>query len=265
VLSRHQACVEEVEAALDAYRFDEASQVLYRFTWTEFCDWGLEAEKSRRSTGSEDERHDASAVIAWVLERTLRLLHPFMPFVAEDVWQRFAAGESIVVAPWPEPHPDHRDPDAEEAFGFVQDLVANVRQIRGIVGPGSYRLVVGDSMAGELAPLREAVERLGGASLEAMGDTEADGRYVRLSVRGREARLQIPAEFDPTQALALRRKRLAESEAKLEASDRKLGNESFLSRAAPEAVRKERTKREDLAREAGVLRDQIELLESLGS
>jgi valyl-tRNA synthetase len=84
-------------------------------------------------------------------------------------------------------------------------------------------------------------------------------------VRGREARLQIPEEFDPTQAITLRRKRLEETTTKLDASERKLGNASFLERAAPEAVEKEHGKREDLAREAGVLRDQIELLESLGA
>ena len=265
VLSRHEACVEEVGAAFDAYRFDEASQVLYRFTWTELCDWALEAEKSRRATGSPEDRHDASRVIAWVLERTLRLLQPFMPFVAEEVWQRFGAGESVVVAPWPDPHPDHRDPDAEEAVGFVRDLVANVRQIKGIVGPGEYRLVVGDVLAEELEPLRESVERLAGAEVVPMGDAEPEGRFVRLSVRGRESRLQIPEEFDPTQATALRRKRLDETTSKLEASERKLATEGFLSKAPPEAVEKERGKRDDLEAEAGVLADQIALLESLGS
>jgi valyl-tRNA synthetase len=264
-LSRHQACREEVDAAMDAYRFDEAAQSLYRFAWTEFCDWGLEAEKSRRASGSPDERHDASRVVAWVLERTLRLLQPFMPFVAEDIWQRFGAGESVVVAPWPSPNRDHHDADAEEAFGFVRELVANVRQIRGIVGAGKYRIVVGDGLVEELDPLREAVERLAGATLVAMGDAEPEGRYVRLSVRGREARLQIPGAFDPTQAIALRRKRLDETTAKLDASARKLENDRFLSRAAPEAVEKERAKREDLGREAGVLGDQIALLESLGA
>jgi len=142
--------------------------------------------------------------------------------------------------------------------------VSSVRQIRGIVGAGEYGLVVGDGLAEELEPLREAVERLAGVSLEPMGETEPEGRFVRLSVRGREARLRIPEDFDPTQAVTLRRKRLGETNQKLEASERKLENERFLERAAPEAVEKERVKREELAAEAGVLGDQIELLESLG-
>jgi len=120
-------------------------------------------------------------------------------------------------------------------------------------------------LAEELAPLRESVERLAGASIVPLGGAEPEGRFVRLSVRGREARLQIPGEFDPSQAVALRRKRLGETQSKLDASERKLANEGFLGKAPPEAVEKERVKRGDLAAEVGVLSDQIALLESLGS
>ncbi len=263
LLSRHQACLDEVNAAMDAYRFDEAAQTLHRFFWSEMCDWGLEAEKQRRSSGSPDERHRASLVLAWVLERTLRLLHPVTPFVTEEIWQRFGGGDSIVASPWPEGHPQHVDRDAEEAFGFVQDLVSNVRQIRGIVGAGEFRLVVVDGLAAELEPLREAVERLSGATIAALGAAEPGGRSVRLSVRGREARLQVPEGFDPGPALAARRKRLDDTRSKVEGSERKLANDDFVARAAPEAVDRERRKREDLAAAAAVLQDQISLLESL--
>ena len=102
----------EVDAALDGYRFADAAQALHRFTWSEFCDWGLELQKGRLE-GDDQERADAAAVLAWVLERTLRLLHPTMPFVTEEIWQRFGAGESIAIAAWPEPRPDHADAGAE--------------------------------------------------------------------------------------------------------------------------------------------------------
>jgi valyl-tRNA synthetase len=270
VLSRHQACLEEADAAFDAYRFDEASQTLHRFFWSELCDWGLEAEKRRRATGTDAERHRASEVLAWVLERTLRLLHPLMPFVTEEVWQRFGAERSaagvgsIVVAPWPEPHPEHRDADAEEEFDFVRDLVAAVRGIRGIIGAGEYQLVVGDRLELELEPVREAVERLAGAELIGLRYADYRGGFVRLSVRGREARLKIPLGFDPAAAIALRRKRLDDTRSKMEGSGRKLENEAFLSRAAPEAVEKEHRKFNELSAEVAVLEDQISLLESLG-
>ena len=80
---------------------------MYRFLWSEFCDWGLEMQKGRLDAEGAD-RQDAANVLAWVLERTLRLLHPVMPFVTEEIWQRFGIGPSISIAAWPEQRPDDR-------------------------------------------------------------------------------------------------------------------------------------------------------------
>ena len=92
----------------------------------EFCDWGLEMAKERaRTTGGRRARRTPARVLAWVLERSLRVLHPFMPFVTEEIWQRFGAGESIVVAPWPERHPEHlfdRGAAAWSGSAFAQVL-----------------------------------------------------------------------------------------------------------------------------------------------
>ena len=131
LLSRHQACVTEVDAALDAYRFADAAQALHRFLWSELCDWGLELEKGRLE-GSAQEAADATQVLAWVLERTLRLLHPTMPFITEEIWQRLAIPEpeAIAIASWPAPHPDHADPEAETALGLVQEIITAIRQFR---------------------------------------------------------------------------------------------------------------------------------------
>ena len=95
LLSRHEACLAEVDAALDEFRFADAAQALYRFVWSEFCDWGLELEKGRLDGGGQ-EAEDATQVLAWVLERTLRLLHPIVPFVTEEIWQRFGAARARV-------------------------------------------------------------------------------------------------------------------------------------------------------------------------
>src|SRR5207249_910500 len=106
-------------------------------------------------------------------------------------------------------------------------------------------LVVAEDLLRELEPLREAVERLSGARLAAMGDTEPEGRFVRMSVRGREARLRVPEGFDPGPPAAARRRRLDDTRSKLGASERKLANEDFVARAAAEAVDRERRKREE--------------------
>jgi valyl-tRNA synthetase len=266
LLSRHQACAAEVDEALAAYRFADAAQALHRFLWSEYCDWALEMEKPRLY--AEDARENAR-VLAWVLERTLRLLHPIMPFVTEEIWQRFAGeeGASIVVAAAPEPHPEHLDAEAEDAFADVRELVTRTRQIRALIGvPRGYRLSLGTERAQLLEPLREPIERLAGASL-AFGDGDGAGgggaRGTRLAVRGSEARLSVPDEFDPGPVLAGRRKSLDAVRTRLAASDAKLANASFLERARPDAVERERGKNADLRAEAAALEEQIALLESL--
>ena len=84
LLSRHQACLDEVDRALEEYRFADTAQALHRFVWSELCDWGLEVEKTRLHEGADQERRHAASVLAWVLERSLRLLHPIMPFVTDS-------------------------------------------------------------------------------------------------------------------------------------------------------------------------------------
>ena len=88
--------------ALDEFRFADAAQTLYRFVWSEFCDWGLEFEKGRLDGGGA-EAEDATQLLAWILERTLRLLHPIMPFVTEEIWQRIGVPEpeALAIASWP--------------------------------------------------------------------------------------------------------------------------------------------------------------------
>src|SRR5439155_10394364 len=130
LLSRHQACLAEVDRALDEFRFAEAVQTIHRFFWSEFCDWGLEAAKPRLYGGSEEERRAAGGVLCWILERTSRMLHPIMPFVTEEIWQRLGVGESIMVAPWPGQMPGHRNEDAERSFGFAEEVVTAIRRFR---------------------------------------------------------------------------------------------------------------------------------------
>src|SRR5919106_315655 len=129
LLSRHEACRAEVEAAMEEYRLDDAAVAIHRFLWSELADWGLEMAKPALYEGTDEQRTRVWAVLAWVLERTLRLLHPIMPFVTEEVWQRLGGEGSIMVAPWPDPRPAHRDENAEGRFSFVQDLVVGVPRV----------------------------------------------------------------------------------------------------------------------------------------
>ncbi|HXF35914.1 MAG TPA: valine--tRNA ligase [Actinomycetota bacterium] len=238
LLSRHEACRAEVDQALDAYRFDAAAQALHRFLWSEFCDWALEWAKGRLHGDDPAAREDQANLLAWVLERTLRLLHPIMPFVTEEIWQRLGAGASIVVAPWPEPRPGDADPGAEEAFAELQAVVTEIRALQAGLPPELRgRLEVDERLRPLLEPELADLERVAGA-----GVAFADLAGARV----RPARAE---GVDLGPALASRRRRLAEVRARLERKRSKLANEAFLSRAPVAVVEKERRDVAELERD----------------
>ncbi|HJP66329.1 MAG TPA: valine--tRNA ligase [Actinomycetota bacterium] len=265
LLSRHQACFEAVDTALETYQFAEAGQALYRFLWSEYCDWGLEVEKLALREGSPDERSRASAVLTWVLERSLRLLHPIMPFVTEEVWQRFDIGESIMVASWPEPHPGHRDPEAEDEFAFAEELVGAIRRFRKSHGlRDSLALtatVAGSDWQRAVAEgLRPEIERLANASLEIRADPGDPAGSARLAADGAQVLIPLAGVLDPEAERARLAKRIAEVQASAARSESKLGSEGFVAKAPPEVVEQERQRLVQARDEAAALAAQLDEL-----
>jgi valyl-tRNA synthetase len=266
LVSRHQECVSEVDRSLDEYRIADALRALHRFFWSELCDWGLEVAKPRLYEGSEDDRRDASGVLAWVLERSLRLLHPFMPFVTEEVWQRFGAGESIMVAAWPEPALDHRDPKAEVQFTFAMDLVGAIRRFRKAHG-------IRDSMAlsARVFPrppqrevfesLRPEIEKLANLSaLEVLDERGDPTGSARLVADGAQVLIPLAGVLDLDVERARLSKRLSQIEAQTAEVGKKLANEGFASKAPEEVVQKERNRLAALQEEAAALATQLDAL-----
>src|SRR5262249_37886450 len=131
-LSRLADTTTAVRKALDAYRFNDSASAVYQFLWHELCDWYLEIAK--RSLYQQDDpiaRAVTQRTLVEALETTLRLLHPFMPFISEEIWQRLPhQGESIMIAPFPKSGRKRRDPDAERAMRPVIDIVGAIRAIR---------------------------------------------------------------------------------------------------------------------------------------
>jgi valyl-tRNA synthetase len=264
LLSRHQSSVDEIDRALEEFRFADAAQALQRFFWSEFCDWGLEAAKPRLYERSEQERKDAAGVLAWVLERSLRLLHPFMPFVTEEAWQRFGAGESIMVAPWLDAHPEHRDEEAEVRFGFAQEVVSAVRRFRKAHGlRDTMSLAVRihpstDWQSATVTDLRPEMERLANVStLEMLADPGDPTGCARLTADGAQLLVPLAGVLDPEVERARLSKRLAEIDREAAAAEKKLANEGFLSKAPAEVVEKERRRVEALKEEAASLGAQL--------
>jgi valyl-tRNA synthetase len=275
LLARHQAMVRTVNAALDDYEISVAAVSLHRFIWSELCDWALEIEKHPLYEGTEEERSDAAGILAWVLDRSLRMLHPIMPFVTEEVWQRLGIGESIVVAEWPAPDAfvDHETVPAEEAesFAFVQSLVVALRRFRAEhrippKTPLEVRIVQREPARELVLPaLSVVLERLAGVRRWSIVDTDDGARdAARLLVAGETVLVPIGDLFDVDAELGRLRKALDAAARDEERSRGRLANEAFAANAPPEIVDKERARLARLEDERALLLEQIAQLENAG-
>jgi valyl-tRNA synthetase len=266
LLSRHLACLEEVDAALEEYRFSEAAQALYRFFWSELCDWGLEAAKPRLYEGTPEQKADAASVLAWVLERSLRMLHPFMPFVTEEAWQRFGTGESVLIAPWPEANIGHADPEAERRFGFTQQVVSEIRRFRKAHGLKDsmtleVRAVPDDEQRDIIEAARPEIVRL--ANLSALEILSTPGDPVgcaRLVADGAQLLVPLAGVLDLDVERARLSKKISEIEANRARAEAKLASDAFVRGAPGEIVDKERSRLAALQEEAAALSAQRDAL-----
>jgi valyl-tRNA synthetase len=244
----------EITAALEAYKFNEAAGAIYRFVWNIYCDWYLELIKPVLTGPDSAARRETRAAAAWALDEILKLLHPFMPFITEELWgvtaeQGAARAQMLALSAWPE-HDGLDNAAAEAEVGWVIDLVNAIRSVRAEMNilPGSPLPLV---LSGASAETRdragrwsEFVQRLARIANISFADTAPQGA-VQLVVRGEVAALPLKGVID----LAAERARLAKEMAKCDADiarvDQKLGNADFLKRAPEDVVEGEREKREE--------------------
>jgi valyl-tRNA synthetase len=244
----------DVTAAIKAYKFNEAAAAIYRFVWNIFCDWYLELVKPVLTGPEGAAKSETRAATAWVLDEILKLLHPFMPFLTEELWSVTAEqgpkrAHMLALAAWPQ-HDGLDDETSEAEIGWVIDLVTAIRSVRSEmnVPPATQLPLV---LAGASAKTRaragrwsEFVQRLARVADISFAEKAPHGA-VQLIVRGEVAALPLKGVID----LAAERARLAKEMAKCDADiarvDQKLGNADFLKRAPEEVVEGEREKREE--------------------
>jgi valyl-tRNA synthetase len=256
ILSRFANAVKDVTRNLRTYRLNEAANALYHFAWDDFCDWYLEMAKprwalaERDATLSPQERVDLRTArwVSWkVLDGILRMLHPFMPFVTEEIWQAMPHdGEVLATASWPRAKRAWMDTDAERQIGFLQEIVTSIRNMRTEAGvpPGRKVPVVIRARDAQL----DLVEKLAGqiqplARIETL-TLSRDGSRPQVAassvVQGAEVFLPLEGVIDVEEE----RSRLVREAGKLhddlEAVKRKLRNQDFLRKARPEIVERER-------------------------
>jgi valyl-tRNA synthetase len=266
IISRLVEVIAEVDSAAESYNFSIAGKALYRFFWGDFCDWFLELAKERLYHGSDGERSTAQWVAHRVLECSLRLLHPFMPFVTEELWMRLPGreGPSIMVAPWPGTDEFTADREAEGEMELIKSLVTGVRSARSEHGiPPRDRLDA--VMVCEAVRQREILEResayvesLGGLGrLTFAGEAPPGGYGIRVVASGVQVYLSWAPGVDAAEEIDRLARRLSKVEIELEKSTAKLANEDFISRAPGAVVDKEINKQRELAEKREKLESQI--------
>ena len=251
ILSRFQRTVEDVTRALNGFRLGDAQEYVHDFIWNEFCDWYIEIAKIRLRDLPDSP--SPAPVLAHVLDGALRLLHPFMPFITEEIWQSLvqrmpASGDrpdSIMIAPYPTPNPTAIDPEAEEWAGLLMALVRGVRNVRAERKVESNKKVPAVLLDGEtLGPGgRSFLETLAQCSVEARaGDAPQPENSIMVVEKATRIFLPLAGLFDFAgerqrlqSSLEELRKRIGQIESRLE-------NEQFLSKAPADVVEKERTR-----------------------
>jgi valyl-tRNA synthetase len=245
ILARYAAKAQEVHRHLERYDFGEAARALYDFIWTELCDWYIEMVKPRLygHQGAES-RQVAQSVLWYVLVHTLELLHPFMPFVTEEIWQHLPhTGESIMVAPWPTPGNELIDQVAVEQMSVVMEVIRAIRNIRSEKAVPPDRTIRAIAHAdsekqGILGQNRSYVITLARLSEFDLADTDAPKPEKALAAvaAGVELFLPLAGLIDIDAEVARLTKELAETEEHVSRTAERLRNPGFVDRAPAQVV-----------------------------
>ncbi len=268
IVSQLQRVEKEIEQHFTDYRFDLIAQAIYKFIWDEFCDWYLEIAKVEIQTGSNAQQRGARRTVVRTLEAILRLAHPLIPFITEELWQTVApiAGrkthDSIMLAAYPRAEDYKLDPASEAKVERLKALAYACRNLRGEMGISPAQrmpLLIaggGDEIAaelGEFAPILQALAKL--SEVHIVADMPADA-VAPVAVVG-ETRLMLKVEIDPVAERERLKKEIEKLEKQIAIASGKLANEGFVARAPAEVVAQEKQRVADFSATLEKLKPQL--------
>jgi len=270
ILARLNHAIREVISALESYRFDLAAKATYQFVWHEYCDWYLELIKPALQAKDSEEAALTRRTLVDSFETSLRLLHPFMPFITEEIWQTLPhEGDSIMVQPFPAPVADWDSKEVEERFALLDQFVTTVRLARSLLNyPPMKRVtvlgIIADERRGELSAIREHIEQLSRSTVRLDAPVEQWPLHVlRLVSSDSTVGILVEGEVDLQKALDRIKKDRTEGEAEAVRLENKMKNADFVAKAPSEVVGEHRDRLRSLQHEQGILTSSEQQLQAM--
>jgi len=271
ILSRYNATVEAVTEAMENYDLGEAGRLLYEFIWSEFCDWYIELAKNRLYAKEDGKaRHTAQVVLHTALKGTLKLLHPFMPFITEEIFQHLPDTKgTIMLAMWPQGLDALEDQSAEQGMGLIMEIIRGVRNIRAEmnVPPGKKaEVVIAANSAENLAVIeagQEFIKHLGAISelkvYPALAEKPEQAGTAIVGVA--EVYLPLAGLIDPEKELQRLNKELDNLNKDMGRTEGKLNNQGFVAKAPADVIAKEKEKMAAFAAKRQALEERLASLQ----
>ena len=250
ILSRFGEAVAEVGAHMEEGDFGLAAQKIYDFTWSEFCDWYIELSKGRLMGDDEAQKRNVRAVLLYTLEGLLKLLHPFMPFLTEEVYQHLPGKEGmLILARWPEANPAYAFAAEEAQMNGLMDIIRAIRNLRAEMNVAASKrthitLLPESGWEDALSIAEPYLQRLAGASSVTLGrkGDAAEGKIVSAVCAAAEIRIPLGDLVDFEKEIARLAKELSNLQGEIARAEGKLNNPGFLGKAPAALVAQEREK-----------------------
>ncbi|HMW32135.1 MAG TPA: valine--tRNA ligase [bacterium] len=273
ILSRYHRAVEGITTGLENYKLHEAMDSVYRFFWADYCDWYLELIKDRMYNATPEIKEKTLSTALYILDGVLRLMHPIVPFVTEEIWQRLMPrtdGESIMIQPWPQCEASYISVEAEKDLEQLRDTITTIRNIRSEMNIAPSKKT--DLVLRCVTPQDAALYNANTSALAGLARVEkitaavgADKPRIAASavVNGTEVYLPLEGVIDLEVERTRLQKEIDRISGQIGGIEQKLGNEGFVAKAPPQVLEKERAKLDNFRATVEKLRSNLSALQNL--
>jgi valyl-tRNA synthetase len=272
ILSRYNSAVAGITDGLENYKLHDAMNSVYQFFWNDYCDWYLELIKERMYNGSDEVKVQTLSMALYLMEGIMKLMHPIVPFISEEIWQRLAPrkdGESIMVQKWENAERSWIKPEVDKEFELIQNVIVAVRNIRSEMNISPAKktdliVVCSDAkllgLVNTAQPYIKSLARV--ENFTAAASAQKPKHAASAVVAGIELYLPLEGIIDVEVERTRLSKEIARLEGQVEGINKKLGNADFVAKAPPQVIEKEKAKLDNFRETIQKLRESLEQFKS---